>query len=425
MTGMCSNPNATDGTMCTLSGSPGVCSVGACTLCGNNTINAGEQCDDGNSVGGDGCSSTCQYEEIEPNNTCAIANTIVLSGSPLAGSITGAITPTGDQDWYSFTIPAPSPRSVRIETTIGGAGQCTAATGSADTQIFLYASNCTTILGSDDDDGVNSCSQINAATDPFARSLLPGTYKVRTIQYNNTSVINKYVLSVSVIGTCGNNIVEPGEACDDGNLNAGDGCSGTCAVENGFVCAGSPSTCFTNEINCNDGLDNNGGLGIDAADPSCAVPAYFPPCGGGQHLLVYPAPTQTPIPESPTIFTSDITVNGATQVAKAALMFNVTHPYDGDVDITLTAPGGAPLNMCTGNGDAGDNFVNTVLDSTCATNVVAGSAPFTACYAPEQSLAGLNGTSANGLWRLSVSDNFAGADYGTFNGWKLILCTTP
>jgi cysteine-rich repeat protein len=425
MTGMCNNPNAPNGTMCTSSGSPGVCSVGACTLCGNNIINMGEQCDDGNSVDGDGCSATCQYEEIEPNNTCAIANTIALTGSPLAGSITGAITPTGDQDWYSFTIPAPSPKSVKIETNIGGVGQCVPVTGSADTEIFLYASNCTSLLGSNDDGGVAPCSRIDPATNPFARSLLPGTYKVRTIRYNNTSVINQYVLSVSVVGTCGNNTVEPGEACDDGDLNPGDGCNGTCGVENGFTCSGSPSNCFPNEINCNDGLDNNGSGAADAADPSCAIPAYFPACAGGQHLLVYPMPAETAIPATPAVLNSDITVSGATQVARAAIVFNAAHPYDGDIDLRLTPPGGMAIDMCTGNGAAGDNFVNTMLDSTCATNVTSGTAPFTGCYAPEKSLASLNGTSANGLWQLNINDNFPTSDFGTFNGWKLILCTSP
>ena len=31
-----------------------------------------------------------------------------------------------------------------------------------------------------------------------------------------------------VIAHCGNGIVEPGEACDDGNEVGGDGCNGTC-----------------------------------------------------------------------------------------------------------------------------------------------------------------------------------------------------
>src|SRR5471032_871374 len=32
--------------------------------------------------------------------------------------------------------------------------------------------------------------------------------------------------------TCGNGVVDPGEACDDGNTNNGDGCSSTCQTEN-------------------------------------------------------------------------------------------------------------------------------------------------------------------------------------------------
>jgi cysteine-rich repeat protein len=42
--------------------------------------------------------------------------------------------------------------------------------------------------------------------------------------------------------TCGNRILED-ELCDDGNTTEGDGCSPTCAVEEGFDCVGEPSVC--------------------------------------------------------------------------------------------------------------------------------------------------------------------------------------
>lgn len=35
---------------------------------------------------------------------------------------------------------------------------------------------------------------------------------------------------------CGNRFIEAGEACDDGNLAEGDGCSGLCVIERGFAC---------------------------------------------------------------------------------------------------------------------------------------------------------------------------------------------
>lgn len=43
--------------------------------------------------------------------------------------------------------------------------------------------------------------------------------------------------------TCGNGAIESGESCDDSNTTNGDGCSSACAVETGFSCSGTPSSC--------------------------------------------------------------------------------------------------------------------------------------------------------------------------------------
>ncbi len=50
---------------------------------------------------------------------------------------------------------------------------------------------------------------------------------------------------------CGNGRLDEGEACDDGNIVAHDGCSSSCAVERGWTCDGEPSVC---EATCGDGL---------------------------------------------------------------------------------------------------------------------------------------------------------------------------
>src|SRR5262249_19398948 len=161
------------------------------------------------------------------------------------------------------------------------------------------------------------------------------------------------------------------EQCDDGNGASGDGCSSTCQIEAGYFCNGAgPGSCLLPEGNCNDGIDNNGGGGIDAADPTCAVPAYFPACGAGAHLVVCPAATGLPlaIPDNtPAGVTNTITVSGTTtNLTKVAVLYNITHTFDADVSMFLTPPGGAALDICSGNGSSGDNFVNTVLDTTCA-----------------------------------------------------------
>jgi cysteine-rich repeat protein len=41
---------------------------------------------------------------------------------------------------------------------------------------------------------------------------------------------------------CGDHLVDPGEACDDGNALAGDGCE-DCDIMNGFTCGDTPNTC--------------------------------------------------------------------------------------------------------------------------------------------------------------------------------------
>ena len=48
--------------------------TGTCTSCGNGILDAGEMCDDGNWVDGDGCSKGCileiGYECLTPNTAC-------------------------------------------------------------------------------------------------------------------------------------------------------------------------------------------------------------------------------------------------------------------------------------------------------------------------------------------------------------------
>lgn len=42
---------------------------------------------------------------------------------------------------------------------------------------------------------------------------------------------------------CGDGLVRGDEACDDGNVETGDGCAEYCAVETAHRCDGEPSSC--------------------------------------------------------------------------------------------------------------------------------------------------------------------------------------
>ncbi len=60
--------------------------AGTCSLCGNSTVDAGEACDDGNMKVDDGCSDTCQ-EECAPGEACSDGNSCPVDGEcPLCGN---------------------------------------------------------------------------------------------------------------------------------------------------------------------------------------------------------------------------------------------------------------------------------------------------------------------------------------------------
>jgi cysteine-rich repeat protein len=78
-----------------------------------------------------------------------------------------------------------------------------------------------------------------------------------------------------VTPVCGDGLLDDGEACDDGNTAAGDGCSATCTVESGYSCSGEPSSC--SEV-CGDGLvvgaegcDDGGTAAGDGCSATCTV----------------------------------------------------------------------------------------------------------------------------------------------------------
>jgi len=49
-------------------------------------------------------------------------------------------------------------------------------------------------------------------------------------------VQTQYVSNTDHIATCGDNIVQSDETCDDGNIVAQDGCSASCTLEEGYMC---------------------------------------------------------------------------------------------------------------------------------------------------------------------------------------------
>ena len=227
-------------------------------ICGDGVIEVDEECDDGNTMDGDGCSSACIVEvtlESEPNDTSATANGPFSPDTGLIGATIGVI---GDQDFFAINIPATA--DLRIET-FDTSGPSTCA-GAIDTVVELLAPDGTTSVITRDQGGVNNCSRIDSAleADAAARHLAPGIYFVRVEDYLNNGTIPGYTLYVTYNALCGDGVVEgaeecePGgaipcgatcdrvqacgdgfidapEQCDDGNTMDGDGCSSMCVFE--------------------------------------------------------------------------------------------------------------------------------------------------------------------------------------------------
>jgi|GEM_PF-5719499 len=81
------------------------------------------------------------------------------------------------------------------------------------------------------------------------------------------------VLDAVIVGSsapiCGDGVVDPGEACDDGNIVGGDGCSGYCFVE---------ASCGDGTVDTGEGCDDGNNVGGDGCSALCQVE---PICGDG------------------------------------------------------------------------------------------------------------------------------------------------
>lgn len=104
-------------------------------VCGNGAVEAGEECDDGGTADGDGCSSTCteeytwQCDGLSPSQ-CEQADDL----GPLSATVDIAEVVVSDahddSDWYSFTTTGPVEFQVSASAGSGG-----------DVDIWLYDEN--------------------------------------------------------------------------------------------------------------------------------------------------------------------------------------------------------------------------------------------------------------------------------------------
>lgn len=211
-------------------------------LCGNGRLDTGEECDDGDDEGGDGCSELCRREKGwhcgEPGDACDRCGDGIKQASETCDD--------GDSDDGDGCS---SECAVEDGWTCPVAGQECQRCGDG---VLQANERCDEGADADNVGCTADCTLI----EPHYTCAKPGEACVE----------------------CGDGLVQGKEVCDDGNTISGDGCVFSClAVEPGWVCdpeGGDCSVCGDGVIaagleDCDDGNFASG----DGCSSSCTIEA--------------------------------------------------------------------------------------------------------------------------------------------------------
>ena len=114
---------------------------------------------------------------------------------------------------------------------------------------------------------------------------------------------------------------------------------------------------------------------------------------------------------------------GATPISDVTVTLNIKHTRDADLTAYLISPSGTQVTLFAKVGGSGDNFTNTTFSDSAATDITAGTAPFTGTFRPSPGpLSAFDGESANGTWSLKVTDTRHN-NTGTIVSWSLSITT--
>jgi fibro-slime domain-containing protein len=214
--------------------------------CGDGLLNVdGETCDDGNGVSGDGCTATCTLEAnwicTEPGVACE--STVKCGDSKITGDETCDDGNYADHDGCSGTCLTESGWKcpmvgARCEADSCGDG---IVAGFEECDFVERVAGCTDCLIDDlYDCSATGCALTDCGNqivergeqcDDLGELPFDGCYECRKEPKCKDGVCE---------AVCGDGQRYQNEACDDGNLRDGDGCSAKCEVEFGFDCTDQP-----------------------------------------------------------------------------------------------------------------------------------------------------------------------------------------
>ena len=204
-------------------------SVMCVTFCGDGELDEGEECDDGNTMDGDGCSSTCNYEEPDPYcgdgavnqafEECDDGNTMDGDGCSATCKQEGQAPYCGDGVVNQASEECDDGNTMNGDGCSATCKQEGQAPYCGDGVVNQASEECDDGNTMDGDGCSSTCASEGA--DPY----------------------------------CGDGKINQAfEECDDGNTSDGDGCSSDCEFEDcpdGFFTLG--KSCLLSSVQCADG----------------------------------------------------------------------------------------------------------------------------------------------------------------------------
>lgn len=102
-----------------------------------------------------------------------------------------------------------------------------------------------------------------------------------------------------------------------------------------------------------------------------------------------------------------IFISNFRQLLDVNVNLTINHTNDSDLFIWIARPDDPILQLSTGNGGSGDDYINTTFDDEAVDSIIHGIAPFTGYFRPEQALTLFDYKSIEGPWMLRIYNNSA------------------
>lgn len=230
----CDPPNVGNGCSAACKVEPGWTCVGlgpsTCVkpVCGNGTVEPGEQCDDANGVNADGCTSctldvgwTCPTPGATCLPRCGDGKKLGTEQCDDGNKVSGDGCNAGCKIEAGFKCPTPN---VKCEEAVCGDKTLDVGEGCDDGGLCFNGTNAgkSCKVGGTDCPGGGTCRTI--AGDGCGPTCQPEP----TVTVGADPKVNVF---------CGDGLVNGTEVCDDGNTNDGDGCEHDCkSVTTGWSC---------------------------------------------------------------------------------------------------------------------------------------------------------------------------------------------